>query len=437
MTLNSGTIIANADNTLGTGTITVAGNATLSGTDLTFFDFDNNITINSGVTLSAEDIELNGDISGDGSLFILPTNNVTLAGNNTFTGGTTLQSTNIDVESSTAFGTGTVTVIGTGASISTSGNLTFANNFVASGVTGSNLNFQQGSNSDLILSGNISGSSQLSLNTGSDSDNTVTLTGTNTHTGGTRLFFRTNVIAGNSSVFGTGTLIADGEATLQTSVADLIFTNNVFLDTNNSLTLTGSNDFELSGVISGAGDLATSGTATYTISGNNTYTGGTTLGGGEVLFGTSSAFSNSDIEVTASTTIEPVSANLTVANNIEIASSQTFSVDSSGSRPFTLSGVISGDGAFAAQNAATFTFSGANTYTGGTTLTNAEIFIGNDSAFGTGDITITSLSDFSATVDGINVANNIDLDNSAGLSLEGENNITLSGNITGTTGSVR
>ncbi|MCG8550745.1 MAG: autotransporter domain-containing protein, partial [Desulfobacterales bacterium] len=137
-----------------------------------------------------------------------------------------------------------------------------------------------------------------------------------------------------------------------------------------------------------------------------------------------------------STTLEPVGANLTVANDIAIASGQTLSVDSSTNRPFFLSGVISGDGAFAAQNQATFTFSGANTYTGGTTLDNAEIFIGNDSAFGTGDITITSGSDFSATVDGINVANNIDLDNSLGLSLEGSNDFTLSGDITGTTGGV-
>ncbi|MCG8550744.1 MAG: autotransporter domain-containing protein, partial [Desulfobacterales bacterium] len=333
--------------------------------------------------------------------------------------------------------TGTTTisvpVIGAGTTLTTNainGDLVFTGTFALPSTT---LTVQGGSLTD--FQGVISGSGNILSNSGGD----INLRAANTFTGGVVSTGTANFGLFTNTSFGTGDVSV---STLSSSFSnesggDLTIANNIAITgvtfTDES---TGSISTTLSGVISGTGSFAKNGTATTVLSGVNTYTGGTTLSGGEVFFGSSSAFGTGDITISGSTTLEPVGANLTVANDIAIASGQTLSVDSSTNRPFFLTGVISGDGAFAAQNQATFTFSGANTYTGGTTLDNAEIFIGNDTAFGTGDITITSGSDFSATVDGINVANNIDLDNSLGLSLEGSNDFTLSGNITGTTGGV-
>ena len=130
-----------------------------------------------------------------------------------------------------------------------------------------------------------------------------------------------------------------------------------------TLTLDGSNSTTLSGVISGTGGLTKNGSGALTISGNNTFTGGVTLSVGTLNVNNDFALGTGTLSIAASTILDALTSaksisnamtvngsftftgtqNLTVSGNVSLASSPTITVTNNNAN-LSLSGVISNGG---------------------------------------------------------------------------------------------
>jgi autotransporter-associated beta strand protein len=117
----------------------------------------------------------------------------------------------------------------------------------------------------LTLSGTIYNSGSL-VKTGAGS---LVITGENTYTGGTVVNTGT-VVAGNDAAFGTGTVDLGNGTTLALPIEVIggrTLANNFTLG--NATIATGANQLTLSGVLSGAGTVAKTGTGTLLLTGNS------------------------------------------------------------------------------------------------------------------------------------------------------------------------
>ncbi|EDC4399159.1 AIDA autotransporter-like protein ShdA, partial [Salmonella enterica subsp. enterica] len=204
------------------------------------------------------------------------------------------------------------------------------------------------SNVEALGTGDITDNAVLELNTGGDFDNaisgsgqvvksgdeTLTLSGSNTYTGGT-------IISG-------GTLVATNVEALGTGDV----TDNATLELNTG------GDFD--NAIGGTGSVVKSGDKTLTLSGANSYTGGTTISGGTLVASNVEALGSGD--VTDNATLE-LNTGGDFANN------------------------IGGTGSVVKSGDKTLTLSGTNSYTGGTTISGGTLVANNVEALGTGDVT--------------------------------------------------
>ncbi|EBP3641044.1 autotransporter outer membrane beta-barrel domain-containing protein [Salmonella enterica subsp. enterica] len=375
--ISGGTLVANDVNALGTGDVTDNAALMLN----TGGDFTNNI----GGTGRVEK-------SGDGTL--------TLSGGNTYTGGTlisggTLVATNVD-----ALGSGDVTDNAT-LELNTGGDfdnaISGSGQVVKSGdetLTLSGANSYTGgtlisggtlvaSNVEALGTGDVTDNATLELNTGGDfinsiggtgrveksGDETLTLSGTNSYTGGTLISGGT-LIATNVDALGSGDVTDNATLELNTG-GD--FTNN----------------------ISGSGQVVKSGDETLTLSGANTYTGGTTISGGTL-----------------------VASNVEALGTGDVTDNATLELNTSG----TFDNVISGSGQVVKSGDDALTLSGANSYTGGTTISGGTLVASNVEALGSGDVTNDAVLELNT---GGDFTNNIS--GSGQVVKSGDETLTLSG----------
>lgn len=182
-------------------------------------------------TLSSGATEIASDISGAASFTKNGDGRLRLTGNNSYTGGTTINAGTIEVGSNTAFGTGTLTFAadsGTNANARptlrvTDDDRTLTNNLVLNGafrvdggdnlVIGGTVTLNQSTTINLsetfvTFAGGTSGSgSQLTLN----GDGTLYLKGVNTYTGGTVVNEGALIFDNAAAVPASGTLRANAE----------------------------------------------------------------------------------------------------------------------------------------------------------------------------------------------------------------------------------
>ncbi len=254
--LLAGTIAVGNANALGTGTLAMSDGTTLQSAM-------DGPTLNNAITLAGKDqfdtqsyakgLNLNGVISGAGTLVKIGSTGLGLNVANSYSGGTLLNAGTLAVGNNAALGTGTLTFGGGTLQAAVDG-LTLGNAAVlAANGTIDTQSF------GLTYSGAITGAGQLTkAGTG-----TLVLTGADAYAGGTTIAAGTLQI-GNGGTTGsiTGNVVDNGALAFNRSDATT---------------------FE--GAISGTGSLTQAGAGTLVLTGANTYTGATTVAAGTLQVG--------------------------------------------------------------------------------------------------------------------------------------------------------
>ncbi|ENF0725342.1 autotransporter-associated beta strand repeat-containing protein [Salmonella enterica] len=400
----SGQVVKSGDETLTlSGSNTYTGGTTISGGTLVASNVE---ALGSGDITDNATLELNagGDfannIGGTGSVVKSGDKTLTLSGSNTYTGGTTISGGTLVASNVEALGTGDIT---DNATLELNAGGDFANNIGGTGsvvksgdktLTLSGSNTYTGgttisggtlvaSNVEALGSGDVTDNATLEMNTGGDfanniggtgsvvksGDETLTLSGANSYTGGTTISGGT-LVASNVEALGTGDV-----------------TDNATLELNTG------GDFD--NAISGSGQVVKSGDKTLTLSGINSYTGGTTISGGTLVASNVDALGSGD--VTDNATLE-----LNTGGDFDNAIGGTGSVVKSGDKTLTLSG--------------------ANSYTGGTTISGGTLVASNVEALGSGDVTDNATLELNT---GGDFANNIG--GTGSVVKSGDKTLTLSG----------
>lgn len=202
-------------------------------------------------------------------------------------------------------------------------------------------------------------------------DGTLTLSQVNSYTGDT------NIQHGVLSM-GVADAIATSSNVILTNLDSKLVLNDFDQKINNlsgagdvdlgSATLTNSmdKDAELSGVISGTGNLALNGNTVFTLSNDNTYTGNTTVTGGTLQLGNGSLAGSVTSDVTNEGTV--------IFNR---------------SSDLTYNNVISGSGDVVKQGTNTLLFSKDQTYTGSTDIKTGAVIL-NQVALASSAVTVGS-----------------------------------------------
>ncbi|MER3278777.1 autotransporter-associated beta strand repeat-containing protein [Salmonella enterica] len=375
--ISDGTLVASNVEALGTGDVTNDAVLELN----TGGDFDN-------------------AISGSGQVVKSGDETLTLSGSNTYTGGTLISGGTLVASNVEALGSGDVTNDAV-LELNTGGD--FTNNISGSGqvvksgdetLTLSGANSYTGgtlisggtliaSNVEALGTGDVTDNAVLELNTGGDFDNAIsgsgqveksgddvlTLSGANSYSGGTLISGGT-LVASNVEALGTGDV-----------------TDNAVLELNTG------GDFD--NAISGSGQVVKSGDETLTLSGSNTYTGGTLISGGTL-----------------------VASNVEALGSGDVTDNATLELNTGG----TFDNVISGSGQVVKSGDKTLTLSGANSYTGGTTISDGTLVASNVEALGSGDVTNDAVLELNT---GGDFTNNIS--GSGQVVKSGDDVLTLSG----------
>ncbi len=431
-----------------TGTNTYSGGTTVSAGSLwtTTASLPGNVTNNASVNFFQNNNgTYNGVMSGTGTLFKNGTGAVTLSGTNTYTGGTSILGgiLNVSADNNLGNASGALTLNGGtlqyGAGFTTSrtvnlgtshgtvdtngfnatlGNITGSGNLIKTGAgqlsiygatyagdTIINQGRVIGSQSSYLGNIVLNGTSEAYMNVSSNGayngiisgtgsllkygSGTLTLTGTNTHTGGTSVTAGIlNVSADNNLGDAAGNLSLSGGilqygAGFSSARAVTLGASNGTIDTNGFSST-------LSGVIGGTGSLTKTGTGTLTLSGTNTYTGGTIVNQGIVRANTDANLGNAAGSLTLNNASLQYGAGFSSARNVILGTGNgTINTNN-----FTtaLSGIISGTGTLSKAGGGTLTLSGANTYTGGTSISGGTLSVSADANLGdaSGGITMNA-----------------------------------------------
>jgi autotransporter-associated beta strand protein len=413
LTLNGGTLNLNNAGNIDNAVVLGASNGTISVT-------------NGGGTLS-------GNITGTGSLTKTGGQLLTLSGTNGYSGGTTVRGlAGLSVTNGSNLGTGAVAL---------EANLTITGTGTVSNAIAINADATITNDNAVTLSGVLSGSSVLTK----AGAGTLTLSGTNTHTGAVTVSAGGLTLQGspNSGIGDSSAVTVGSGATLtlnggNETIGSLAGAGNVVLSYR--LTAGGDNtDTTFSGVISGIGNgIVKQGTGTLTLTGNNTYTGSTRVSAGTLIVNRAGGAladatavtvdSGATFTVSQTETIGSISSTGAVVLN-----AGTLTVGGGGTST-TVSGVISGSGNLAKVGNGTLILSGTNTYSGTTTVSAGTLAATNSASLGTAGGGTTVASGGALSIQGgITLAENLTLSGTgsfgSGALINASGTNTLSGTV--------
>ncbi|MEI7515823.1 MAG: autotransporter-associated beta strand repeat-containing protein, partial [Betaproteobacteria bacterium] len=393
--------------------ITLIGGAFLQATAGFTLNVNRGITLHSTggqIAASSGTFSVAGVVAGAGSLTTY--GNLSLSGINTYSGGTSVRWGTLQTGATAALGTGATTIgvnsgstasldlngqtianalklygSGNGAagalinssatSATYAGLITLGSASSIVGGTGSiavtNADSITGSGFGLTLGGAVGGSLSSPLATGAgtltkEGVGTWTLAGANTYTGATTISGGTLQIGGTAGHLGSGTSYAGAISVASGGV--LQFSSPVAQT--------------LSGVISGLGSVALSGSAaTLTLSGSNSFTGGTAVGAGTLALGANNVFADAGgVTVSGTGTLSLGAFSDTVANvslqGTGAITSSTGVLTSTGAYDLqagSVSAILAGSTGVNKTTAGTVTLSGVNTYTGTTVISGGMLQI--------------------------------------------------------------
>ncbi|EDQ8485589.1 autotransporter outer membrane beta-barrel domain-containing protein [Salmonella enterica] len=274
--IDGGILAAKDAASLGTGDVTIAENATLA---LSQGTLDNNVT-------------------GGGQIVKSGSDELIVTGDNTYSGGTTISGGTLTADHADSLGTGTIansgvlqvgegelenTLSGTGSLVKTgTGELTLSGNNSYSGgttITGGTLTADH---ADSLGTGTIANSGVLQVGEG-ELENTLSGSGSLVKTGTGELTLNGDNDYSGGTTIDDGVLIADNADSLGTGAV-----------ANNGVLQVG--EGELKNTLSGTGSLVKTGTGELTLSGDNTYSGGTTISGGTLTADHADSLGSGDID---------------------------------------------------------------------------------------------------------------------------------------------
>ncbi|EII6015090.1 fibronectin-binding autotransporter adhesin ShdA [Salmonella enterica] len=289
----TGELTLSGDNTYSGGTTITGGTLTADHADsLGSGDIDN-----SGV-LKVGEGDLENTLSGSGSLVKTGTGELTLSGGNDYSGGTTIIGGTLTADHADSLGTGAVansgvlqvgegelenTLSGSGSLVKTgTGELTLSGDNSYSGGTTIIGGTLTADHADLLGTGAVANSGVLQVGEG-ELENTLSGSGSLVKTGTGEL-----TLSGDNSYSGSTTIIG---GTLTADHADSLGTGAV---ANSGVLQVG--EGELENTLSGSGSLVKTGTGELTLSGDNSYSGDTTIADGTLIAANVNALGSGNID---------------------------------------------------------------------------------------------------------------------------------------------
>ena len=399
-TITGGSIFISNATDLGTG-------AVINNSVLSFYGNSNKLG----------QVDFNRNISGTGQVQIgvnggISDVQVKLSGNNSYTGGTYIKLGKLTLGSATALGTPSYlymtadTVLDLNGQSLTVGAL---NNYPSTSVGGSILNSLPASFSTLTIGGGVNSTFGGVIQDGAGkvalikrNPDILTLTGSNTYSGGTTVNAGTLSIA-SGGVSGTNlstSVVTINGGTLLLNTTGNTISNEIAISSNanNKIAAISGITATLSGLIRGQTDGCACGiifgdnsnNGTLILSGGSTYSGATTISGGVLSVATGGSGSGNTnlpfggVYINGGTLLANTTGK-TIGNSIALRPGTINTIAAMSGISATLSGVISDTGGVTFNdiaNTGTLTLSGANTYSGGTTISAGTLKLGNATALG-------------------------------------------------------
>lgn len=482
-TLDAGTLRVGHANAIGTGTLNINGGV-LASDSSTARIITNSVTMGGNVTI--------GDATGTGMLtlsnvnlnqatrtFTVTTNAViagvisnggaaaagltkagngtlSLTGNNTYTGKTTVTGGTLNVINGASMGGAPASAVADQITISGGAALNF---------NGSGAGFALASNRGITL-GAGGGTIGVASNSATVSYNgiiageggltkiglgTLSLSNANTYAGATTINQGTlrlgggGIVSSNANVNVAATLGAStfdlSGITTSTTIGSLSGGADSTVNLGSKTLVAGGDNTSttFSGVIAGVGGSFTkagTGTMTFAGSASNTYSGKTTVSGGVLSIDSDSRLGAAPGSAvadqltlsggnSASGSKLQTTADVTLAQNRGITLSGGGGVLAVSSGTLTYDGVITGSGGLGKEGAGTLSLGGASTYSGTTLFRGGTMLVGNNQALGTGTFmfsfaddtakTLASLGGTARTItNAIQIYNNLTLGQSSG-----------------------
>jgi len=343
------------------GDLTLLGNSLTGGVDIV----GGRVIVNSAAALGGGDVTTAADtqlvfdntategisnlISGAGTLTKNGTGLLAVNTANSYTGGTLVNAGRLVVNDSGALGTGTVLIL-QGAEVGLGG-VTLANDIGGAGR--------------VIKTAN----------------NTGSLTGVNSYSGGTDIQQGTLVVASPAALGTGGVAIAAG------AVLNLVYT--------------GSTNVALNNVLGGAGSLVKDGSGTVVMNASNSYTGGTTINAGRLGLNLGDALGTGGV---------------TINSGAELALGD-----------ISLANALTGAGRVLKTSAGNTVLTGANSFSGGLDILAGNVTAASVGSLGTG--AITTVAGSSLTVgNGANQMLANALTGAGRLVKTGNGDLTMTGN---------
>ncbi|MEI6486236.1 MAG: autotransporter domain-containing protein [Sphingomonadales bacterium] len=428
--LNAGTIAVGNNAALGTGALTMAAGTTLqAGAANLAVGNAIGLTGAASIDVAGQVLTLSGVISGRGPLSVIDsaaaaTDALILSGTNSYTGGTTVSGTTLQVAADANMGAAAGGLTLTGATLRSTAS--FASGRAVTLGTGGG-SFNVAPSTILTLNGVVSGTGLTKVNSG-----TLALNGANSYTGGTALNAGT-IAVGNNAALGTGALTMAAGTTLQAGAAGLSVANSIGMAGGGTVDVAGQ-VLTLAGVISGTGPLAVIDSAAAAgdaliLTGANSYTGGTSVSGTTLQVAGDGNLGAAAGGLTLANGTLRTTASFTSARTVSLGAGGG-SVDVAPSTSLTLTGVVSGT-SLTKANSGELVLNAANSYTGGTALNGGTITVNNNAALGTGTLTTAAGTTLNFGTNALTLANAVSLGGATTVST-GANTATLSGVVSGT-----
>lgn len=381
-TVNAGTLALAAGASLNaSGTVDIASGATLdlsagNGTQ-TIGKLDGAGTVSLGSVVTqlggAGNDTFSGGIAGSGSVVKIGAGTQTLTGQNTYTGGTTVQAGTLALSGAgTLAATGALTLNNTGSTFDISG----ANGARTIGALTGDAGTQITLGANTLTFGDATGHIFNGAITGAggivkQGTGTATLTGVQQYTGSTTINDGALAIgAGGSLAAGAPVLLNGSNAAFDLSnagnqtVGSLSGTGGVVALGNNTLTFGDATDQTLASAIQGDGNVVKQGTGTQTLTGSNLLTGTLTVANGALVLGAGGSLQNTtDVALDTGATFDVSAATAPTIGALNGATGSTLRI---GGRTITLGsssngtfgGAISGAGGIVKEGSGTQTLSG-------------------------------------------------------------------------------